>query len=309
MPRKDTKLPLNQIDPERSIEDQLDDPNREETPVQTLDEWLNGLVPTACDPKDAGAGCNQSLVVDRETYYLAKDAYGSDDFTRVWLPGASQRTIILQDEETGAHYPGVPNDGSVTPLTDPIEGHTYLAPTSETKTDAENRGNKTGRGKGRKPKEEPVARTFSNADPAERIGKLLIADHYPELSHQPIRYIFTSVADTVGGEPVICRPTKLSGFAAWLAAGGEDGEASPTFVVLISQTHWDSMPQKGREAFLDTALSQFKVTKSGALKMGQLDIRESSAVLARHGMYSKKLKDQARLLQTALAQPALELAS
>lgn len=306
MPRKSATLPLSQVDPNRSIEEQLDEYEGETPPELSLDDWIRAVAMTPCNPKDAGNGCTESIVLDPPSYQLAKDQYGEDGQTRVWLPSSEFPVIILQDEK-GARYPYLPNDGSAQPLAPPVEGHTYIAPTSETADDKANRG--AGKGKGKKPKEEPVARTFSNADPAERIGRILIADHYHELAHQPIRYIFTSVADTVGGEPVICRPTKLSGFSAWLASGADDGEASPFFVVLISQTHWDSMPQKGREAFLDSALSQFKVTKSGALKMGQLDIKESSAVLARYGLYSKKLKDQAKLLRAALDQPALELAS
>lgn len=168
----------------------------------------------------------------------------------------------------------------------------------ETVTDKENRG--VG-------KEKPVAREFSVADPVETLGRAIIGSHYPELKHQSVRYIFTTRASEEGKEPIICKPSKISGLNAWLADGMEDGEACPFFVIVVSQTHWEAMPAKGREAYLDGALAQLSVTKTGALKLVKPDISESSAVLARHGMYSKKLKEQATLIQEALNQPVLEL--
>lgn len=170
----------------------------------------------------------------------------------------------------------------------------------ETESDKENRG--AGR-------EKPEARTFALANAVETLGRAIIGSHYPELKHQEIRYIFTSRASEEGKEPIICKPAKISGLSAWLASGMDEGEVCPFFVIVVSHTHWDAMGARGKAAFLDGALAQLSVTKTGALKLVKPDISESSAVLARHGMYSKKLKEQANLIQEALNQPALELAS
>lgn len=170
----------------------------------------------------------------------------------------------------------------------------------ETEADKENKG------AGKAAKE---IRTYAVANAVTTLGRAIINQHYPELKHQQIEFVFTSRAFEVGGDPIICKPSKISGLAAWFAAGGNEGEVTPFFVIVVSQTHWDNMPQKAREAFLDGALAQFGVSEKGALRMLKPDISESSAVLARHGLYSKKLKDQAGLIKQALEQPALELAS
>lgn len=175
-----------------------------------------------------------------------------------------------------------------------------VAKGSETNTDKENRG---------AGKEAPEARTFRIAIPAETIGRAIITQHYPELKQQKLVYVFTSKAGEVDKQPVICKPHKIDGLSAWLATDMEEGEVCPFFAIVISEPHWNEMPQKGKEAFLDSALALCQVSKSGALKLGRPDLRETSAVLARHGLYSKKLKEQGALLKEALGQPALELAS
>jgi hypothetical protein len=168
----------------------------------------------------------------------------------------------------------------------------------ETETDQENRG---------AGKEKPQAREFSMADPAERLGRLLIGDHYPELAHQAIKYVFTSNASVIDKKPVIIKPSKMAGVAAWLANGAAAGEADPFFLIIISQTHWDSMPQKGREAFLDGALAQCTTSKKGALRMKKPDIQETTAVLQRHGAYTDQLKQQFKALEKMRLQPSLEV--
>jgi len=170
----------------------------------------------------------------------------------------------------------------------------------ETDADKENKG------AGKAPKE---GRTYAMANAVTTLGRALISQHYPELKHQQIEFVFTSRAFEVAGDPIICKPSKISGLAAWFAQETKEGEPTPFFVVVVSQTHWDNMPQKGREAYLDGALAQFGVSERGALRMLKPDISENSAVLARHGLYSKKLKDQAGLIQKCLEQPSLELAS
>lgn len=182
---------------------------------------------------------------------------------------------------------------------------------SETPDDKANRGATSAKPqkKGR-PKKEPVpARTFKVADIVGPIAKLLIADHFPELSHLDIRYVFTSRAAEVDKKPVITKSKKLDGLAAWFANGSVDGEANPFFFIEISETHWNSMGRKGKEAFLDDALSNFGTSNKGALKMVRKDIIEHSAVLARHGLYSAELKKSKKAIETALGQPSLEIAS
>lgn len=181
--------------------------------------------------------------------------------------------------------------------------------TTETPTDAENRGNSTTKRqkKDKPPKEEPVARTFSIADIAGPIAKLLISDHYPALVHSDIRYIFTSKASEIEGKPVVCKPAKISGLSAWLGNGSGDGEACPFFVVVISEGHFESMGQRGKEAFLDHALAHFDISKSGALKLKRPDITQHAAVLQRHGAYTDDLKKQFKQIEKVMLQPSLAL--
>lgn len=117
-------------------------------------------------------------------------------------PAARPRAKKLSEEEFAAEQAQIEAENrranALVPLEDQVAGNSVENLTEnnpETETDAANRGNSTTKAQKKgKPKDEPEARTFKIAHPAGPIAKLLISDHYPELSQLDIRFIFTSKA-------------------------------------------------------------------------------------------------------------------
>jgi hypothetical protein len=171
---------------------------------------------------------------------------------------------------------------------------------TETQTDKENRG------AGREPS--PPAE-YSLADPAEVVGKLLIGQNYPELSHAAVKFIFATDLGSSDNQPVIMKTVMKKGLDAWgwqNFAHGHAGPGDPFFVILISESHWNEMSPKAREARLDHHLAQCGVRKkTGALFLAKPDFSEFVTVINRHGLYTNKLRDAGQVLRKHFDQPSL----
>lgn len=152
---------------------------------------------------------------------------------------------------------------------------------------------------------------FKHAPSVESLGKLLIKQNYPALSHQRILYVFVSEASKSEGQPVIMKPMKIQGLNAWLAqlwdGAGEflEGPGDPFFLVLVSESHWLTMGMDDKTALLDETLWQFNVRETGALALRKPEIRTSVDVINRRGFYTNRLKDLAIVGKKHIAQAEL----
>ncbi len=167
------------------------------------------------------------------------------------------------------------------------------APAEETVTDKENRG--AGKSQDRE------VREFSDADPAETLGRLLIAEHYPHLQHVRMVYVFTNESMKEAKVESAVKAIKVHGLNAWLAqlwnpVESTAGPGDPFFVILIAQPFWDAMDAKTRLRNLDLAIWQCDKGGTGSLKLRKPEIRTSVEVLHRHGPMTNREKDAAAVL-------------
>ncbi len=164
---------------------------------------------------------------------------------------------------------------------------------------------------GKVKKEKAPPREFAWADPVETLGRLLIGQNYPDLQGVRIVYVFTNKPATQEGEAVIASVSKVQGVIAWLAqlwdgaSESTPGEGDPFFLIIVSQSHWDLMGQRAREAVVDDALWQCAVRDSGALYVRSPDVKTSVDVVHRHGLYTNKLKDLGQVAKRHIENPKL----
>ncbi len=154
---------------------------------------------------------------------------------------------------------------------------------------------------------------FKYAHSVESLGKLLVKQNYPALSHQRILYVFVSEASKSEGQAVIMKPMKIQGLQAWLAQLWDgaseftEGPGDPFFLVLVSESHWLTMGMNDKEALLDETLWQLHVRETGALAIRKPEIRTAVEVIHRQGFYTNKLKDLAVVGKKHIAQAELDI--
>lgn len=132
-----------------------------------------------------------------------------------------------------------------------------------------------------------MAKEWSEAnDTVGTIAGGLIANYHPELATARINYVFVSEASSKGGQKVLGKVKKISGFLEWLT------EAD--FIVEIALDEWNGLEEHQRTALVDHLLERCtgeEDEKTGDIKwrVREPDVQEFSSILDRHGAWHTSL--------------------
>lgn len=146
---------------------------------------------------------------------------------------------------------------------------------------------------------------YRPAPAVERIANELIPKHHDHLAAVEIRYLFVDPPAKSKGSVVWGKASIVTGREAYLLAlhhfsddtryVARDGADYAMFVIEIAELIWDHLEDQGRRALVDHELShcwagendkgEFKLSTRGH------DVEEFHAVVERHGMWRKEIKD------------------
>jgi hypothetical protein len=153
--------------------------------------------------------------------------------------------------------------------------------------------------------------TFRPAPAVERIASELIPQHHEHLADCEIRYLFVDPPAKSKGAIVWGKASIVSGRAAYLLAqpglGADlaheplDGADYAMFVIEIAELIWEHLEARERRALVDHELSHCWAgeNEQGAFKLAIRghDVEEFQAVVARHGMWRREIKDFAATVE------------
>jgi len=136
-------------------------------------------------------------------------------------------------------------------------------------------------------KEEEMAKEWSDAEDAVGgIAAGLIPNFHAELATARIKYVFVSEASSKGGQELIGRVKKVSGFLEWVL--------ECDFLVETAQNKWNELEASQRTAYIDHMLERCtgeEDEKTGGMrwKLREPDVQEFSSILDRHGAWHTAL--------------------
>jgi hypothetical protein len=153
--------------------------------------------------------------------------------------------------------------------------------------------------------------TYRPAPAVERIANDLIPKHHAHLADVEIRFLFVDPPAKSKGAIAWGTTSIVSGRAAYLLAlhhmdeharhEARDGADYSVFVIEIAEAIWLRLEDRERQALVDHELShcwagendkgEFKLSTRGH------DVEEFHAVVERHGMWRKEIKDFAATVE------------
>ncbi len=142
---------------------------------------------------------------------------------------------------------------------------------------------------------------YSKAPDVADIGRTLIKKHHDHLSGRRVEFLFVERLDKDGHSQAITRRGKnlygqaklVTGLNAYLASAiwtGDEGEAQPFFVILISKHFWTSASQEFKHALVDHELSHcWYDSEADRFSTIDHDVTEFTAIVKRHGLWHHEL--------------------
>lgn len=140
--------------------------------------------------------------------------------------------------------------------------------------------------------------TYRPAPAARRIGDDLVARHHPDLEGVRIEYVFRDKAAKSKGREVWGAARKITGLAAYLAAGLDehavDDFVDDLFVIELAEDVWRRLTDAQRRALVDHELCHCTTTvdDNGAVSLTTVahDLEEFVAVVERHGLWREDVE-------------------
>lgn len=133
---------------------------------------------------------------------------------------------------------------------------------------------------------------YTDAPEVDALVKRLVVQHHGHLAGERIRCVFRSEHAKDGGKAVLGKARKVSGLNAFLS--GNDDEAY--FVIEIANDIWLGMNDAERLALVDHELSHCGIkvnakTFEQTLVIRPHDLEEFNAIVERHGLWRRDVKD------------------
>jgi hypothetical protein len=124
----------------------------------------------------------------------------------------------------------------------------------------------------------------------------LANDYHPHILLMDVWFIFRSEASESNGKPVIPKPVKVSGRAAWLARHESRDQMTPLdfYVVEIPHDVWQKLTHKQRFALVDHQLCHIGV--DGLVAPSVVTFPQ---VIERHGLWTPDLLHLGESMQQA----------
>ena len=139
--------------------------------------------------------------------------------------------------------------------------------------------------------------TVEYTDASFAVGTIaapIIKAHHAHLAGERIRYVFRSEHAKDAGKAVMGKARKISGLNAFLSADEDEG-GGDYFVIEIAHDIWQGMSNAERKALVDHELShcRIKYSKDGepSLYIAPHDLEEFAAIVERHGLWKRDVKD------------------
>jgi hypothetical protein len=129
---------------------------------------------------------------------------------------------------------------------------------------------------------------WSEAD--ETVGAIaagLIPNHHPELASARMWYVFVSEAANKGGQELLGKVKKVSGFLQWIT--------EKDFLIEIALPKWNDLEADARTALVDHMLERCVGTEddknSGQMKwsLREPEVQEFASILDRYGAWNPGL--------------------
>lgn len=132
-----------------------------------------------------------------------------------------------------------------------------------------------------------MGKTYSEAESLENMAGNLISTFHSELATARIYYVFVSQASKKGGQELIGKVRKVSGFLEWYM--------ETDFIIEVAEDKWAELDGAQRTAALDHLLESCtgeEDEKSGEMvwSVREPDVHEFSSILLRHGAWNDQLK-------------------
>ncbi len=132
-----------------------------------------------------------------------------------------------------------------------------------------------------------MAKTWEEAtDTVGVIAGGLIPNYHPELATARISYVFVSEASSKGGQDLLGKVKKISGFLEWAL--------EYDFLIEVAQDKWATLEQQQRTALVDHLLERCtgeEDEKTGEMKwkLREPNVQEFDSILDRHGAWHPQL--------------------
>lgn len=135
---------------------------------------------------------------------------------------------------------------------------------------------------------------YFDAPEVDQIVRRLVPLHHGHLAGERIRCVFRSKHAKEGTKAILGKARRISGLNAYLSTD-EGADAETYFVIEIALDIWRGMSNKEREALVDHELShcRIKYSKTGepSLVIAPHDLEEFNAIVERHGLWRRDVKD------------------
>lgn len=140
-----------------------------------------------------------------------------------------------------------------------------------------------------------MATEYTDATEVDLIVKALVPTTHPHLADERIRCVFRDEHAKEGGKAIWGRARKISGLNAYLS-GSAGAKGDDYFVIEIAQDIWAGLNRKECLALVDHELSHCGIktnpkTFEQTLCLLPHDVEEFQAVLERHGLWRRDVKD------------------
>jgi hypothetical protein len=131
-----------------------------------------------------------------------------------------------------------------------------------------------------------MATEYRDAPEVAKIAQDLITEHHPRLHAAHIEYIYRNPAASSDGVPKLGTARKISGLNAFLSEYGR-----PHLVIEIAEEEWQDLTPEQQTALVDHELCHCNWDEEkDEPRLRPHDVEEFGAVIARHGLWSQRLK-------------------